>query len=701
MSIELTLSISLILENTKLHSKFINPSSIAVIGASDNIQSPGGKVLKNLLDTGFKGELYGVNPKLTSAQGITCYQNLDNLPNVDVAIIAIAARFCVPTVKQLTEEKNTKGFIIFSAGFSEQDAAGAQLEKEIVALIDKVGGTLLGPNNIGLLNTNYAGVFTTPIPKLDTKGVDFISGSGATAVFIIEAAMAKGLTFNSVYSVGNSAQIGVEDVLEYLDESFEKGNSSTTKLLYIESIQNPQKLLKHAISLQKKGCKIAAIKAGSSEAGSRAASSHTGALANADTAVDALFQKAGIIRCYGREELIYVAGVLTYPPLKGKNIAIITHAGGPAVMLTDVLSKNGLKVPSITHAKTQDLLQELYAGSSVANPIDFLATGTAEQLGTIIDYCDNYFDEIDAMVVIFGSPGLFGVSAVYELLDNKIKTSKKPIYPVLPSVINVSDEINEFTAKGRVAFFDEVLFGKALAKVNNVAVPVLEEFVKNISIQKQLQSIVSKESSGYLSPKIIQQLFDTLALPRVAEYVVANTEELAKLQHTLTYPIVMKVIGLLHKTDVGGVRLNIKNIEESEKEFSELMQIKDATAVLIQPMLSGVELFVGVKKESDFGHTIVCGLGGIMIEVFKDVSIGLAPLSHVEIHDMITRLKVYPMLQGIRGKKGINIDLFAKIIKKVSELVGYLPEIEELDINPLLATESDIIAVDARVRIGG
>ena len=207
----------------------------------------------------------------------------------------------------------------------------------------------------------------------------------------MEAAMATGLTFSSVYSVGNSAQIGVEEVLEHLDETFEKGKSSEVKLLYIESIENPQKLLKHAASLIAKGCKMAAIKAGSSSAGSRAASSHTGALANSDVAVDALFKKAGIVRCYGRNELITVAGIFMHQELKGKNIAIITHAGGPAVMLTDALSKNGLNVPEITGKASEALLNKLFLGSSVSNPIDFLATGNAEQLETIIDYCENEF----------------------------------------------------------------------------------------------------------------------------------------------------------------------------------------------------------------------------------------------------------------------------------------------------------------------
>lgn len=679
-----------------LHPKLLHPQSIAVIGASEQIHTPGGKVLFNLISNGFKGELYGVNPKLTEVQGITCFQDVSQLPEVDMAIIAVAARFCVDIVRTLTQTKNTKAFIIFSAGFSEQDAAGKALEHEIVALIDQVGGTLLGPNNIGMFNTHFAGVFTTPIPSLDAQGVDFISGSGATAVFIMEAAMGKGLTFNSVYSVGNSAQIGVEDILQHLDETYVHGSSAPIKLLYIESIQQPQKLFKHARSLREKGAKIAAIKAGSSEAGSRAASSHTGAIANADTAVDALFQKAGIIRCYGREELVHVAGILTYPELYGKRIGIITHAGGPAVMLTDVLSKNGLEVPKITHPKTEELLSQLYPGSSVSNPIDFLATGTAQQLDTILTYCDKEFDEIDAMVVIFGSPGLFGVAEVYEVLEAQMKSSRKPIYPILPSVINVKEEIETFVSHGNFAFFDEVSFGNALAKVAHTKTIEIGVFHPNPERQQALKKEIAG-ATGYLPPETINRLFQIMEIPIVPEQVLTHASDLDRIH--ITYPMVAKVIGPIHKTDVGGVRLNIVDAAALQSHFESLMQLKDATGVLIQPMLTGMEIYVGAKKEGNFGHTIVCGLGGIMIEVMQDVSMGLTPLSKPEIEQMISRLKAYPMLQGIRGKKGIAIDQFAQVILKVSELVQYLPEIEELDINPLLANEVSIVAVDGRIRI--
>jgi acyl-CoA synthetase (NDP forming) len=284
--------------------QLINPDSIVVVGGSNNIHKPGGRVLKNLIDNGYNTEkLYVVNPKEDEIQGIKTHKTVEELPNVDLAIIAIAAKYTVETVKVLAEQKNTKAFIILSAGYSEESEEGAKLEKEIVDIVNKHNASLIGPNCIGVMNYNYAGVFTTPVPKLTPDGVDFISGSGATAVFIMESGIPKGLTFSSVYSVGNSAQLGVEDILEYMDETYEEGKSAKVKLLYLESIKKPEKLLKHARSLIKKGAKIAAIKAGTSEAGSRAASSHTGALAGSDTAVEALFKKAGIVRAYGREEL--------------------------------------------------------------------------------------------------------------------------------------------------------------------------------------------------------------------------------------------------------------------------------------------------------------------------------------------------------------------------------------------------------------
>jgi len=681
-----------------LNEKLLNPKSIVVIGASNNIHTPGGRVLKNLIDHNFKGELIAVNPKENEVQGIKCYPNVTEIPQVDVAIIAIAAKFTLETVKVLCKEKNTKGFIIFSAGFSEKDAEGKILEEQIVAAINAVGGSLLGPNNIGIINQHYTGVFTTPIPKLDAKGVDFISGSGATAVFIIEAAMSIGLTFSSVYSVGNSAQIGIEEVLEHLDETFNE-SSSKVKLLYIESIENPQKLLKHATSLIQKGCKITAIKAGSSSAGSRAASSHTGALASSDDAVDALFKKAGIVRCYGRNELITVASIFMRPELKGKNIAVITHAGGPAVMLTDALSKNGLNVPEIKGKESIELLEKLFEGSSVSNPIDFLATGNAEQLATIIDYCEHRFDEIDAMVVIFGSPGLFEVYDVYKILHQKMHSCKKPIFPILPSVVNVQNEIENFISKGNINFPDEVVFGNALGKVFNTPKPIIYQNTLFDIDKITIRNIIDNAENGYLKPNQVSSLLDAAKVPIVYEAICKTQQDCIEIINKTGYPVVMKVVGPIHKSDVGGIVLNITSEEKLSESFNTLIQIEGATAVLIQPMKKGIELFVGAKKEDAFGHIILCGLGGIYIEVLKDIQTCLSPVSKKEATNMIKQLRSYKIIQGVRNQEGVNEVIFAEIIEKLSYLLTIAPEIIELDLNPLLGNSKEIFAVDARIRI--
>ena len=330
-----------------INRQLLRPESIVVVGGSNNTHKPGGAVVRNLLNGGYKGVLRVVNPKEDEVQGVKVFHDVKEIPPTDLAVVVIPAKLCPETVKVLASEKGVKAFIIITAGFGEETPAGAALEKDIIDTCEQYGAALIGPNCIGLLNSWHHSVFTKPIPHLNPKGVDFISGSGATAVFILESAVIKGLQFNSVWSIGNGKQIGIEDVLQYMDENFDIEHDSKVKLLYIENISNPDKLLFHASSLIRKGCRIAAIKAGSSESGSRAASSHTGAIASSDSAVEALFRKAGIVRCFSREELTTVGCIFTLPPIKGKNFAIVTHAGGPGVMLTDALSKGGLNVPPL------------------------------------------------------------------------------------------------------------------------------------------------------------------------------------------------------------------------------------------------------------------------------------------------------------------------------------------------------------------
>ena len=603
-------------------------------------------------------------------------------------------------METLAAEKQTRAFIILSAGFGEETQEGALLEERILETVNKYGASLIGPNCIGLMNTWHHSVFTQPIPNLNPHGVDLISSSGATAVFILESAVTKGLQFNSVWSVGNAKQIGVEDVLQYMDENFDVRKDSKIKLIYIESIKNPDRLLFHASSLIRKGCKIAAIKAGSSESGSRAASSHTGAIASSDSAVEALFRKAGIVRCYSRGELTTVGCIFTLPELKGKNFAIVTHAGGPGVMLTDALSKGGLNVPKLEGPVAEELKSTLFPGASVGNPIDILATGTPEHLSIAIDYCEEKFENIDAILAIFGTPGLVTMFETYEVLHQKMLTCKKPLFPVLPSVRTAGEEVAFFLEKGHVNFADEVMLGTALSRIINApkpAVPEIELF--GVDVPRIRRIIDSIPQNGYIEPHYVQALLHSAGIPVVEEFVSGNKDEVLAFARRCGFPVVAKVVGPVHKSDVGGVVLNIKGEQHLAFEFDRMMQIPEARAIMVQPMLKGTELFIGAKYEEKFGHVVLCGLGGIFVEVLKDVSSGLAPLSYEEAYSMIHSLRAYKIIQGTRGQKGVNEDKFAEIIVRLSTLLRFATEIKEMDINPLLATEKEVVAVDARIRI--
>ena len=683
-----------------INQQLLNPKSIVIIGGSNNVHKPGGAIVRNILNGGYEGVLRIVNPKEDEVQGIKTFHDARELPPTNLAVLVVAAKYCPDYVELLAAEKEVRAFIIISAGFGEETQAGAQLEQRILDTCEQYGAALIGPNCIGLLNRQHHSVFTQPIPKLNPQGVDFVSGSGATAVFILESAVIKGLQFNSVWSIGNGKQIGIEDVLQYMDDTFNPTVDSKVKLLYIENIANPDKLLFHATSLIRKGCRIAAIKAGASESGSRAASSHTGAIASSDSAVEALFRKAGIVRCFSREELTTVGCIFTLPALKGRNFAIVTHAGGPGVMLTDALSKGGLNVPKIEGERAEELKSKLFPGSAVANPIDILATGTPEQLGTAIDYCEHLFDQIDAIAVIYGTPGLTQLYEAYDTLHQKILECKKPIFPVLPSLHTAGPEVEEFLAKGHVNFSDEVTLATALSQIMRTPAPASSELeLYGVDVPKIRDIIGSIKENGYISPDLVRQLLSSAGIPMVPEKVSTSKEELLTFATQTGFPVVAKVVGPVHKSDVGGVALNIRTAEHLALEFDRMMQIPDAKAVMVQKMLKGTELFIGAKYETRFGHVVLCGLGGIFVEVLKDVSSGLAPLSYDEAYSMIHSLRGYKILKGTRGQKGINEQKYAEIIVRLSTLLRFATEIKEMDINPLLADGNDVVAVDARILI--
>ncbi len=680
--------------------ELICPQSIVVVGGSNNVHKPGGRLVRNLLDGKYKGSLYVVNAKETDVQGLKSYHSVQDIPETEMAILSIPSKACVEVVDVLAHQKNVKAFIIISAGFGEETKEGGQLEDQILHTINEVGASLIGPNCIGLMNIHFHGVFTQPIPEFHPDGVDFISSSGGTALFIIESALSKGLRFSSVWSVGNSKQLGVEDILEYMDRNFNAATDSKIKMLYIEQIKDPDKLLYHASSLIRKGCKITAIKAGSTESGKRAASSHTGAIASSDSAVEALFRKAGIVRCYSREELTTVASIFTLKEVKGKNCAIVTHAGGPAVMLADALSKGRLNVPDLNGPIAEELKSKLYPGAAVGNPIDIIGTGTPEHLATAIDYCENRFDNIDLMMVIFGSPGLVKLYDAYEVLHKKMEECRKPIFPVLPSIVTAGPEVQSFIKKGHVNFSDEVTLGTALARVLNTPKPASTDIqLYGVDVPEVRRIIDRLPADGYLSPEETRLLLKAANIPLVEEFTSSDKEELLAFARKIKYPVVAKVVGPVHKSDMGGVALNIRCDEHLLFEYERMMKLPGVTGIMVQPMLKGQELFLGATYENKFGHIVFCGLGGIFVEVLKDVSYGLAPLSYDETFSMIRSLRGYPIIKGTRGQRGIDEQQYADLIVRLSTLLRFANEIKEMDINPLVATERGLFAVDARIRI--
>jgi len=372
-------------------------------------------------------------------------------------------------------------------------------------------------------------------------------------------------------------------------------------------------------------------------------------------------------------------------------------------MLTDVLSAGGLQVPAIEGKAADELLAKLYPGSSVSNPIDFLATGTAEQLGEIIDFCDKKFDNIDAMAVIFGSPGLFANWEVYRVLHEKMRTAKKPIFPILPSIINVKDEIADFIAnKKHINFPEECVFGNALCKIMNTPPPaeMLSSRADEIGIdRKTIRSIIEQAPAGYLNNSEIAALLTAAGVAHKAEIEVTTEKAAVAAAQKIGFPLAMKVVGVLHKSDVGGVALNIKDEAGVCAEFARLMQIPAATAVECAPMYSGIELFIGAQRDEKFGHQILFGLGGIFVEIFKDIQTVLLPTGEEELLYLIRKLRGHKIFEGIRGHSPVSEGAFVQTILRVAALLAAAPEIVEMDINPLIAKENSIVAVDARIRI--
>ena len=448
-----------------INRELINPASIVVIGGSNNTRKPGGALVHNLIHGKYQGELYVVNPHEDEVQGVKSYRDVKDIPNTELAIIVVVSKYCPAYVEYLASEKGVKAFIVVSSCFSELSLDGAVLEAKMHATCNKYGCSFIGPNCIGMATSHYLGVFTSPVPVICPEGVDLVSNSGGIALYTIEMAKATGIRFNSVWSIGNAKYTGVEDVLQYMDETFDPAKDVRGKILYIESIRNPEKLLRHAKSLIAKGCRIAAIKSGSTQSGTRATNHHTGSAAFDDNRADELFREAGIVRCYSRQELVAMGCLFSLPAIEGNRFAIITQAGGLGVLTADALCKGGMLVPELKGEAADELLAKLHKGASVSNPIDVLATGTVAHLEAAIDYCDKRFDDIDAIILSYGSAGLEPLGDFFDAIHRKISECRKPVITICPSIFTEAVNLEKYLAKGHVNLLDEELAVRCIVRV--------------------------------------------------------------------------------------------------------------------------------------------------------------------------------------------------------------------------------------------
>jgi acyl-CoA synthetase (NDP forming) len=679
--------------------KLINPKSIVIIGASNSKAKPGGSVTRNVMGS-FKGELFLVNPKGEVIDGKASVSSLDQVPDgVDLAIIAIPAAGVYDQMKALSA-KNIKTIVILTAGFGETDAKGKAAEAALVELANAEGITMIGPNVVGVVSPAVYAKFAGILPQLKEGSIDVVSASGATIDYVMEQAEMRGVKLQAVFSMGNSAQTCVEDIVAMLDEAYVPGQSAQVKMLYMEGVKKPSKLLKHARSLSEKGAILVGIKSGVSEQGSRAAASHTGALATSDTVVQALFDKAGIIRVRSKYELVEIGAALAALSNKTgiKKICAITDAGGPGVMLTDELNKWGITLPALRPETQKKIFEHIPAFGSATNPVDCLPTQTGAQIAAVIRILNEVKEDIDAVIVLTGNSGLSDKWECYGTLLEIQKESKIPVLPLLSGITTSRELIDKFKSYDKSFFIDEVLLGQALGQISSRK-PLYKPVAKLANYDKAALDKIFAGLKGVVAPDTADAIMDAAGLKRPQSLVVKAKAEIAKIASTVKFPVVVKVIGPLHKSDVGGVLIGVKDQAGLEAAWDHMEKIKLFDGILIQQMVSGNEVILGAKKEEGYGHLILFGLGGIYTEVFKDSVFTLAPLGLDEAESMVRGIRAVKLLEGVRGQKGMSVPVLSDFVVRLGQLVTDFPQIAEVDFNPVKGEEDGLYVVDSRIII--
>jgi acetyl coenzyme A synthetase (ADP forming)-like protein len=693
---------------------FLAPSSVAVIGASRDPTTIGGQLFRNLLTTGFHGPVYPVNPKAEVVHGVIAYPSVTDVPGpVDVAFVVVPAPY-VADVARACGEKGVRGLVVISAGFSEVGGEGPTRQQELMDICRASGMRLIGPNCMGLVNTaediRLNGTFATVYPPAGRVG--FLSQSGAIGLAVMQYAADLGLGLSSFVSVGNKADISGNDLVAYWDQD----EGTDVILLYLESFGNPRRFARLARDVGKRK-PIIAVKSGRSAAGARAAASHTGALlASSDITVDALFRQAGVIRTDTLEEMFDVATILAnQPPSRGNRVAIVTNAGGLGILCADTCEANGLRVQALSDDTQTTLRGFLPSEASVGNPVDMIASATAEDYERAIETVAAD-PEVDAMIVIYIPPQATKAEEIGHAIVRALRNvgDRIPVVTTWMSSKGLPEELQEggrrvpsfpFPEQAAIAMAHACAYGRWRERPEGT-VPRFHD-VRPDEATGILAGALGRGEGSWLTAEEVDRLLGCYGLKMARSERATTPDEAGEAAARIGAAVALKAFGpdIVHKTDVGAVRLGLSGphaTREAAEEMAERIRAAGLTVegFVVQEMVDeGVEMLVGVAHDPLFGPVVACSAGGTTVELVRDVSVRVTPITDLDASEMVRSLRTFPLLDGFRGAPKADVGALEEVILRVGTLVDAHPSIAEMDCNPVIVLPRGAVIVDARVRV--
>ena len=679
---------------------FFEPKSLAVIGASRRRGTIGGELFRNVLTADFAGSAYPVNRDGESVGGVPAYASIADVPEVvDLAVICLPAQL-VHEAAEAALTRGVKALCVISSGFAEVGAEGLERQERLLALVRAHGGRLVGPNCLGIA-VPHLGLNATFGPRpLPPGPIAFSSQSGALGLALLEKASERNLGFSAFVSIGNKADVSSNDLLEW----WEDDEQTKLVLLYLESFGNPNKFGRLARRIARRK-PVLALKAGSTEAGARAASSHTAALASSDTAVEALFRQAGVIRAGTLEELVDAAALLSSQPLpRGRRVGVLTNAGGLGILCADACATAGLELPELGE-ETRAALRPLLPGdASLANPVDLLGSATGETFESVIPALLED-KRLDALIVLFVPPVVAGAEEVATAIHDAVGRARtdKPVLTVLisrdgtPAVLRYGDSpVASFAYPESAARALGLAAERAewLRRPAGTVPPALE--VDAPRARELVAAALDGRDETWLDAGATRDLLTAYGIPVVPERLAQSADEAVEAAGELGFPVVLKTaVAGAHKTEQGGVALDLGD-ERQVRPAAERI----GPPVLVQPMVSGgAELLAGTVQDPVFGPLVAFGPGGVFAELIGDAAFRIAPLTNVDAAELVREGKAGRLVAGFRGAPAADADALVELLERLSLLAENVPEVAELDLNPVIALPDGCMAVDARVRL--